>query len=187
MCFISLIFFINRLYKSQSPSRTWLMGSSRGRKGLPPQPPVAAPRRSSITPGSPNKDRQPGLPPIPNRSRSLDGLLDSSESHSTLTDPSSKTVQGATTEQQCISRSCDSVLDPPPSVSPPPPPAASPVMEQTDRVLTKTRSLEEHLDDSESSSGDPKRSSQISLSSDTKRKRNFMDRCVNKVRSLIRK
>lgn len=168
------------------------MGSSRNRKGLPPQPPGVSARRGSATPtpGSPYRDRTP-LPPVPNRSRSLDGLLDEVPNSATLNKIHKNSVDGEDDEKLCVTRSCDSIdLDSPAGTH------AQPVRLQngcedkaTPNSVTHktTRSMEDNLDDSGSSCGDPKRSSQVSLSSDSKRKRNFMDRCVNKVRSLIRK
>lgn len=177
-----------RLYKSPSPSRTWLMGSSRNRKGLPPQPKGVSARRGSATPtpGSPYRDRAP-LPPVPNRSRSLDGLLDEVPNSATLNKIHKNSVDGDNDEKLCVTRSCDSIdLDSPAGSRQ----NGCDDCEEETPISVKnksTRSIEDNLDDSGSSCGDPKRSSQASLSSDSKRKRNFMDRCVNKVRSLIRK
>ena len=101
------------------------MTSNKYPKGLPPQYPI---RRGSNTPTSPLAAE----PRAPNRSRSLDGLLD---------------AEPPVEVESVPSKSCDE-LDKEPSVG----------------------------NDVDS----------VSDASD-KRKRNFMDRCVNKVRSFIKK
>lgn len=112
-------------------------------------------------------------PPTPNRSRSLDGLLDS---ETTIA------ASQATTDEQTPSqaaKSCDDI---------------DKEFSDEDKLETdtcnlkksKTHSIDNRLDYSVNS-GDIDKSSIHSNSSDSKRKRNFMDRCVNKVRSLIKK
>lgn len=106
------------------------------RSGLPPQYPST--RRGSNTPSM-------GKPPIPNRSRSLDGLLDS--------EPTSA-ASNATTIEQTPSE--------------------------------KTKSCDD-LDNNKQTDCENVDKVSIQSSDSIKRKRNFMDRCVNKVRSLIKK
>lgn len=66
--------------------------------------------------------------------------------------------------------------------------------DQDSDTLNKTQSCHANLDSESTStdlSSEVKQGSQLSLplnnTGEPKRKRNFMDRCVNKVRSLIRK
>lgn len=131
------------------------MNTSRYPRGLPPQYPY---RRGSNSPAS---LVGAGKPPTPNRSRSLDGLLDSEPTCA---------ASNATTIEQTPSqntKSCDD-LD-------------KDFDEQTEDILSsvKSQSLDNGLD--------VDKVSIQSGSSDSKRKRNFMDRCVSKVRSLIKK
>ncbi|CAH0554538.1 unnamed protein product [Brassicogethes aeneus] len=135
--------FNSRFYKSSIPPRTWLMNSNRNhRGGLPPQYPYY-PRRGSNTPTS--SLALSSVSAAPNRSRSLDGLLDSEPQLAAAADddpiPSETTKSCDDLDQQSFESSCDA-----------------------DKMSTYSNN-----------------------SSDSKRKRNFMDRCVNKVRSLIKK
>lgn len=131
--------------------------------------------RGGLPPPFPNYNRR-GSNPIedqksPNRSRSLDGLLDTDsrmnfENHDE--NPSETTL------------SCENLLQ-------------VEVNEETgegktDKCVnsknTKSHSVGDGVDDKSD------KSSNLSLhssSSESKRKKNFMDRCVNKVRSFIKK
>lgn len=119
--------------------------TAHNRRGLPPQYPC---RRGSNTPISPLAAQSS---PTPNRSRSLDGLLDSEPATSKNTTLIEQIPSNAT-------QSCEE-LD----------------MEKN-----------EPIENSVEQSNDVDKVSVKSGSSE-KRKRNFMDRCVNKVRSFIRK
>lgn len=135
--------------------------------GLPPAHPKQ-PRRGSNTPISP---MAAGLTQAtPNRSRSLDGLLDSDQRLSSEREP------------ETVEMSEDS------SGSPSVPAKPTERNKSGNLTTVKARSMENNLDEPLDHS--TKKSSMQSLhsnSSDSKRKRNFMDRCVNKVRSLIKK
>lgn len=175
------------------------MTGNRHPRGLPPQYPYQ-PRRGSNTPLTP-LGSQP--PPTPNRSRSLDGLLDSDHGLST---PTEKPPINIKKPSENGSQSCESLLrcndnnlnedEDESEVSP----------EHTNNNSTVKRTIIEGTTDCNSSTIDDsttdsnslddcseacdKKSSTLSLhsnSSESKRKRNFMDRCVNKVRSLIKK
>ncbi|KYB25340.1 hypothetical protein TcasGA2_TC034888 [Tribolium castaneum] len=126
------------------------MNTSRYPRGLPPQYPYN--RRGS---NSPSGLLGAGKPPTPNRSRSLDGLLDSEPTCAA----SDATISEPTPSQN--TKSCDD-LD-------------KDFDEQTEDVNLSVNNLD--VDKVSIQSG----------SSDSKRKRNFMDRCVSKVRSLIKK
>ncbi|XP_067010888.1 uncharacterized protein [Anabrus simplex] len=185
------------LRKSSSPSHSWLYSASAGRRpptspqgrfqsslAHRPPSPAARPRRSS---GTPSALARRNSQQLPGRSRSLDILLDSSA-------PSA--APAATEEAPCSKESeeqllneCEQYLsaqelgtDQPDSGS--------------DTQLNKTQSCHANLDtesviSSDSNSEAKQNGSQLSLplpnAGEHKRKRNFMDRCVNKVRSLIRK
>jgi hypothetical protein len=148
---------IYRFYKTASPSRNWIMNTNRYPRGLPPQ--YAYTRRGSNTPVS--SLAMAGKPPIPNRSRSLDGLLDA--------EPPSAASNATITEQtpSQTTKSCDD-LD------------KDFNNKQTDDVVKLDSVKSDNLDNID-------KVSIQSGSSDSKRKRNFMDRCVSKVRSLIKK
>lgn len=138
------------------------MNSTRyNQRGLPPQ----YPRRSSNTPIS--SLALNSVSATPNRSRSLDGLLD--------TEPklAAQCVTDDATDPSETTKSCDEFEK---------------NFEEDDNanLSKKAQSLDNNLDCSLDSS-DMDKSSLYSNSSDSKRKRNFMDRCVNKVRSLIKK
>ncbi|KAJ8917810.1 hypothetical protein NQ315_010716 [Exocentrus adspersus] len=158
-----------RFCKANSPSRNWIINSNKFAKGLPPLYPYT--RRGSNTPIS--SLALISNPPTPNRSRSLDGLLDSEP-----TGAASKAAIDEQTPSQ-TTKSCDDI---------------DKDFSDEDRTETETNNLEDtkcngvndHLDCSVDNS-DIDKSSIHSNSSDSKRKRNFMDRCVNKVRSLIKK
>ncbi|KAJ3643615.1 hypothetical protein Zmor_026316 [Zophobas morio] len=134
------------------------MNTNRYPRGLPPQYPYT--RRGSNTPVA-----SVGLavkPPLPNRSRSLDGLLDS--------EPPSAAPNATITEKtpSDTTKSCDD-LD------------KDKETEDEFKVNSvKSQSMDNNLDNVD-------KVSIQSGSSDSKRKRNFMDRCVSKVRSLIKK
>lgn len=138
--------------KAGSPSRTWLM-NPKSNRGLPPQYPY---RRGSTAPMSTLVSDG-----IPNRSRSLDGLLNSEPKIAEDAPNPSETGDDE-------SRTRD--------------------FEQTDSHtnlnggnIQKARSAEDILDSPVAKKSDD------GSCSESKRKRNFMDRCVNKVRNLIRK
>lgn len=112
-------------------------------------------------------------PPTPNRSRSLDGLLDSEP----IIAASKATIDEQTPSQ--TTKSCDDIDKE----------FSDEKEKETDTSnlnKTKVHNVDDHIDCSVDSS-DIDKSSIHSNSSDSKRKRNFMDRCVNKVRSLIKK
>lgn len=137
------------------------MGSSnKYPRGLPPQYP---PRRGSNTPISPLASHK--SPSTPNRSRSLDGLLDSTEAPVTATN-------AALIERipSSAARSCEE-LD---------------KEKQKQKAVSEDSAENENVLENSTDSNDADKVSMISNSSE-KRKRNFMDRCVNKVRSFIKK
>ncbi|XP_046681506.1 uncharacterized protein LOC124368276, partial [Homalodisca vitripennis] len=126
----------------------------------PPTSPKGRTRRRKVAP--------------PSRTHSVEGLLDSSVNRGVNSPP----------EAPSRSQSTERIID-----SPPPPSRthssdalleSTPVSDAvTEPLLEKSASLGEDLDTISDS---------VTSSSDTlKRKRNFMDRCVNKVRSLIKK
>lgn len=121
-------------------------------RGLPPQYPI---RRGSNTPISPLAAKPSQTP---NRSRSLDGLLDSEPAAAKNTALIEQIPSNAT-------QSCDE-LD-----------------------TTKSNNDEDEDKVVEQSSANANDMDKVSVKSNSseKRKRNFMDRCVNKVRSFIRK
>lgn len=136
-------------------------------RGLPPQYPY---RRGSTTPiSSLALNSTPGTP---NRSRSLDGLLDSEPKIAAL-----EITEEASNPSDAAEESCNDF-------------EATTIDKQTDTHTNlskvKAHSADDILDGSVDNCELDKHSIN-SNSSDSKRKRNFMDRCVNKVRSLIRK
>ncbi|KAF2904682.1 hypothetical protein ILUMI_01488 [Ignelater luminosus] len=165
------------------------MSSGRYPRGLPPQCP-STPRRGSNSPISPVAVHS--TPSVPNRSRSLDGLLDS-EPLQTTTANSEQTPS----ENAQKSQSCDNNLDKKISDE------NIHVDKETEKLndrnsnlsntsSNKTQNLESSLDDSLDSNDINTKSSDISLHSNSsdnnnKQKRKFVNRCVNKVRSLIKK
>jgi hypothetical protein len=184
-----------RLRKSSSPSRPWLMGnaghvphSSNWRPPTSPQNRLRSLARYPVNPSPAVRTRRSsGAPPAEHlanrhlsaRSRSLDGLLDESKP-----EPPCQTE----TEKQLL-RECEQYLSAQELDS---------TAEQRDVPVKEAQSCHANLDSdtvSTSSSGGARAGiSQGSLLSlplpsagEPKRKRNFMDRCVNKVRSLIRK
>lgn len=93
-----------------------------------------------------------------NRSRSLDGLLDCE-----IIDDK-KNITNNPSDIITTTKSCDDLDN-----------------KQTENVTTMFNNcVDNHLDCDNLSD-------KTSISSESKRKRNFMDRCVNKVRSLIKK
>jgi len=186
-----------RLRKSSSPSRPWLMGSAghvlHSSSRRPPTSPQSRLRSLVRYPVNPSPAvrtrRSSGAPPaqhlanrqLSTRSRSLDGLLDESNP-----EPPCQTQ----TEQQLL-RECEQYLSAQELDS-------SAEQRDSDVLVKEAQGCHTNLDSdtvSTSSSGGPRAGiSQGSLLSlplhsagEPKRKRNFMDRCVNKVRSLIRK
>ncbi|CAH1112714.1 unnamed protein product [Psylliodes chrysocephalus] len=149
----------NPFCKANSPSRNWIINSNKFTGGRPPYP-----RRGSNTPvSSLALNSYPPLPP--NRSRSLDGLLDSTEPIAAVSE--------ATIHDQVPSKSCDNI--------------DRDSSDSSDKE-TDPNSLSNKVDNFlDAADSDNDKSSIYSNSSDSKRKRNFMDRCVNKVRSFIKK
>lgn len=151
---------ISRFYKTAGPPRNWIMNTGRHPRGLPPQYPYT--RRGSNTPVSSLAAPGGGKPPTPNRSRSLDGLLDAEP-------PNAASQATEQTPSQKSTKSCDDLdkdFD------------DDDGRRQTEDFAAKLDSVKpDNVDVVSIQSG----------SSDSKRKRNFMDRCVNKVRSLIKK
>lgn len=134
------------------------MGSNKYPRGLPPQYPA---RRGSNTPISPLASHQ--TPPAPNRSRSLDGLLDSEP---TVAAKSATSIERIPSN---ASRSCEE-------------------MDKENVCQSQTETSDGPQSDTENVN-DPNDTDKVSIISNSsdKRKRNFMDRCVNKVRSFIKK
>lgn len=186
-----------RLRKSSSPSRPWLMGSTghclHSSSRRPPTSPQSRLRSLTRCPVNPSPAartrRSSGVPPTQHlparqlsmRSRSLDGLLDE-----TLPEPSNQTRN----EQQLL-RECEQYLSAQELDS---------TSEQRGSVtsVNEAQTCHTNMDSdtvSTSSSGGARvgisQGSLLSLplpsAGEPKRKRNFMDRCVNKVRSLMRK
>lgn len=133
------------------------MSSGRYPRGLPPQYPH--PRRGSNSPIS-VVAATAIKPSASNRSRSLDDLLDSESSEKAA---SANAAVGTEINPSSTTKSCDDL---------------DKNFDDCDILIVKP--------DNSSTVSDDKVSIQ-SGSSETKRKRNFMDRCVNKVRSLIKK
>lgn len=131
--------------------------------GLPPKPTSPFSRR-----GSNSRVSSPSPPPsAPNRSRSLDGLLE----------PTGSSVEESSPSPN-VTRSCEE-LDK--DLSEP-----SKCDKECENKLPKlVMPSYENVEQSNSDSED--KNSMYSGSSDLKRKLNFMDKCVNKVRSLIKK
>lgn len=190
--------------------------------GLPPQyPPLG--RRGSNTPASPAMVPSSNSQFTQNRSRSLDGLLDS-ESSPTIQDlptapPIASPISAAT---ECIPservkqlETCCPTIKPQElhevsmekSAANKSFPTIVTTPEQSDidgdvssstkhgsvnngSSSNKEQNSENILELSNETACDINKASMLSLnsnSSDSKRKRNFMDKCVNKVRSLIKK
>ncbi|KAL3269165.1 hypothetical protein HHI36_008248 [Cryptolaemus montrouzieri] len=107
-------------------------------------------------------------PPVaPNRSRSLDGLLDVEPDKTDL-----ETTKNEKTPSQ-TTKSCDD-LDK----------SASEIVKYEEKETeANSMSLGNNIECPPENEDD--KTSMYSSSSDSKRKRNFMDRCVNKVRNLI--
>ncbi|XP_074031634.1 uncharacterized protein [Leptinotarsa decemlineata] len=130
--------------------------------GLPPQYPY--PRRGSNTPVS-SLALASHPPAPPNRSRSLDGLLDAGEA---IQAASEATKSEQVPSPQTATKSCDNI----------------------DKDFRDDYETESYLSSKSRVSDDSSeldKCSVYSSSSESKRKRNFMDRCVNKVRSMIKK
>lgn len=164
-----------------------MMGSGKYPRGLPPQYPISL-RRGSNSPGSPAAMDSPST--IPNRSRSLDGLLDNEP----LEVVSSTASEATPSEISQKSQSCDSNLDMKISDETIHVDKETEKLNNRNSTISNTSSrtqnfessLEESLDSNEIS-----KSSNLSLhsnsSDNSKQKRKFVNRCVNKVRSLIKK
>lgn len=140
------------------------------RGGLPPQYPF---RRGSNTPISPLASC---TTPSPNRSRSLDGLLDSTEPPVVTTVNNNSSKKNSTLIEQIpsnASQSCDE-LD---------------INSTCSSTTTKNIDDEKEKIIEQSNNNNNNDLDKVSVKSNSseKRKRNFMDRCVNKVRSFIRK
>ncbi|KAJ8940839.1 hypothetical protein NQ318_005285 [Aromia moschata] len=151
-----------RFCKANSPSRNWIINSNRFSRGLPPQYPYA--RRGSTTPVS--SLALASTPPTPNRSRSLDGLLDA--------EPIAAATK-ATTDEQTTSQTTKSCDDLDKEIGE----ENDAQTEATNLSKPRSHSMDDRLDCTVDNS-DIDKSSIHSNSSDSKRKRNFMDRCVNK-------
>jgi len=164
------------------------MSSGRYPRGLPPQCP-STPRRGSNSPISPIAVNSTSS--VPNRSRSLDGLLDTEPIQIATAATNSEQTPSENAQK---SQSCDNNLDKKISDE------NIHIDKETEKLndrnsslsnaSSRTQNLENSLDDS-LDSNDINKSSDLSLhsnSSDTsKQKRKFVNRCVNKVRSLIKK
>lgn len=161
-----------RLRKSSSPSQPQLAGQ--GLYSFSRRPPTS-PQSRLRRPANPSpavRTRRSSGTPLATRSRSLDGLLDE------------PTPSEPRPEQQLL-RECEQYLSAQELNS---------VTEQGDMPVNKATNMDSD-NVSTSSSGDARvgvsQGSLLSLplptSGEPKRKRNFMDKCVNKVRSLIKK
>ncbi|KAG5877943.1 hypothetical protein JTB14_005140 [Gonioctena quinquepunctata] len=159
-----------RFCKANSPSRNWIINSNKfaHHGGLPPQYPYF--RRGSNTPIS--SLALTSHPPTPNRSRSLDGLLDQEPIRAACEATINEQVPSHATTKSCDEIDKDFCEDIDKDFCD---------ENETESSLNKSRSIDNNLD------SDIDKCSIYSSSSDSKRKRNFMDRCVNKVRSLIKK
>lgn len=133
------------------------MNSGRYPRGLPPQYPH--PRRGSNSPIS-VVAAAATKPPASNRSRSLDDLLDSENSEIAA---AANAANSTEITPSSTTKSCDDL---------------DKNFDDCDILTVKADNISNVSDDKVSIQ---------SGSSETKRKRNFMDRCVNKVRSLIKK
>lgn len=167
------------------------MSSGRYPRGLPPQYPSSV-RRGSNSPISPTNTNNSS--PVPNRSRSLDELLDAEPAEkikSTINN-----VEQIPSENTQKSVSCDNNLDK--SISD----ETIHNKEETEKINNRNSTLSNNssnksqnfgssLDDSIDSSNEINKSDVISLhsnsSDNSKQRRRFVNRCVNKVRSLIKK
>lgn len=152
------------------------MSAGKYPRGLPPQYPQTY-RRGSNTPVINKADDETQL--TPNRSRSLDGLLDSDPCEKIKIEPSPDASQKTQSCEDILKQKIDFRNSEKPTEE------KNALCIDSLRETKKESILEESFN-----SEDKKSSSTLSLqsnSSDTKRKRNFMDRCVNKVRSLIKK
>ncbi|KAF7270947.1 hypothetical protein GWI33_016125 [Rhynchophorus ferrugineus] len=146
-----------RYFKAGSPSRNWII-NPKSNRCLPNHYPL---RRGSITPVS--SLALFSTPGTPNRSRSLDGLLDSESKKA-----EEVSIPSETAPERCTN------FD-------------TPKEKQTDTHTNLNKIKAYSVEDALDSSPDLDRHSVQSNCSDLKKKQNFMDRCVNKVRSLIRK
>ncbi|KAF5306191.1 hypothetical protein FQR65_LT07468 [Abscondita terminalis] len=156
------------------------MSSGRYPRGLPPQHP-SAPRKSVNSPLSPPITNN--LPSFPNRSRSLDGLLDNQPLELSSAEDSEKTPS----ESSHISQSCDSNIDIKISdeninIDK----ETEPVNKRNSNLSnsssrTQQSGLEDSLD-----SNDISKSSDLSINSNSsdnqKQKRKFMNRCYYDVK-----
>lgn len=164
------------------------MSGGKHTRGLPPTYPQTF-RRGSNTPNTNRTVNDTQL--TPNRSRSLDGLLDSTEP---ITQDDNKETLSA--EVSSKTQSCEDILNNKDNVET----DVVVVDDDDDSVNPRKTNLEnsqeinnpnqENCLEESTNSDDKKSTSTLSLhsnSSESKRKRNFMDRCVNKMRSLIKK
>lgn len=152
------------------------MSAGKYPRGLPPTYPQTY-RRGSNTPNTNKAVNDTQL--TPNRSRSLDGLLDSEPNQTVINENTSKDVSPKT-------QSCEDILNNQNNTETDD--KSDLFNDKLDHLLETNATRDNILEIS--SNSDDKGSSTLSLhssSSESKRKRNFMDRCVNKVRSLIKK
>lgn len=183
------IFICCRLRKSSSPSKWWARTG-----GTPPSLPRAprpAPRARSLDRSHPPSPPTPPQPPslasetlashphatnhCPNpKSRSYNNILDSDEKSlsNTITNDNSPERDIGTEHPLELTRSCEDELD-----------RLDEDSSEQSEPPRRAQSCEGLLQAS------PRQSSMLSLQPDspggTKRKKNFMDRCVHKVRSLV--
>lgn len=166
--------------------------------GLPPQYPYYR-RGSNVTPIS-SLALNSSPPAPPNRSRSLDGLLDSSNSNETViakttAEDSNPSECAGTNNSKQITKSCDDIdsIDVTSSCNNYNNEPSTGKDTETNNLKVKSYSLDdldssvEGVNNDCGSNQQDQDESSICSSSSEKRKRNFMDRCVNKVRSLIKK
>lgn len=148
-----------------------------------PPSPATQPRRSSGTASVSPARALPTCPQRPGRSRSLDILVDST--------PNEANDNAGDEEQKLVSE-CEQYLSAQELT-------AKPAEQKTDglqgkemfNVLQTSHPELDYESRSIDDCSDVKQGSQLSLplsnTGDNRRKKNFMDRCVNKVRSFIKK
>ncbi|KAL1490698.1 hypothetical protein ABEB36_013350 [Hypothenemus hampei] len=174
-----------RYFKAGSPSRNWIINPKTGHRGLPPQYPTRR-RGSTTTPMSSLAIVTNATVVLPNRSRSLDGLLDSEPTTKLATaaaeNEKKETLEPSPSDEAMVVAERYQDQDcPTQTVS---------IAEQTASDLNrlKTKSVDdiwEMVDDH--SALDKVSNDSSSDSNEAKNRKSFMNRCVNKVRSLIRK
>lgn len=164
-------------------SRPWITDVGHNRKGLPPLPSKCSVQGSQPFIYDRNKDS-------PFRSKSLDVLLNTNDEPEELKNEfpirTCISTNNNTLEQLTpISRSCNNILDPQVSVNTTQLPSNTNISESTD--FTKNSNYKDAKCDSSNKSKDSQHTSLTTLSNDSKKKRNFMDKCMSKVKSLVRK